>query len=356
MPNRGVNIQIDRQALIHNFLIAKRTAPKSKTLAVIKADAYGHGAVECAKTLEKYADGYAVVFLDEARQLRNAGISLPILLLQGAQSSSDLVEILTLNLWTVVHSQQQVKMLEETHLKSPLHVWLKINTGMSRLGFSDNKIAGAYSRLKACNSVSPNINLMTHLACADDKNNGFTEQQLACFKQLTKNLPGSKSIANSAGVLGWPETHADWNRVGIMLYGASPFVDISASEIGLIPVMTVSSSLIAIQDCRKGQSLGYGASWTCPELMPVGVVAIGYGDGYSRNLTAGKVLINNQKCRVIGRISMDSIMVDLRGCPAKVGDTVILWGKELPVEEVATAADTISYELLCQINGQVNYT
>ena len=356
MTNRGVKIQIDRQALIHNFLIAKRAAPHSRTLAVIKANAYGHGAMECAKTLTKYADGYAVVFLDEARQLRSAGISLPILLLQGAQLAADLTEIAALNLWTVVHSQQQIKMLEENQLKSSLQIWLKIDTGMGRLGLPENEIADAYSRLQACDSVSSDISLMTHLACADDKNNNLTKQQIAYFNQTTKNLSGNKSIANSAGVLGWTETHTNWNRVGIMLYGASPFLDVSANSLGLIPVMTASSTLIAIQNCQKGKTLGYGASWTCPEVMRVGVVAVGYGDGYPRNMTGGSVLINDQKCCILGRVSMDSILVDLRDRQASLGDTVILWGKKLPVEEVAAVADTISYELLCQIKGQVNYT
>lgn len=355
MPERGVHITIDLQALQHNFELAQRVAPNSKTMAVIKADAYGHGAVECGRALSAYADAYAVVFLDEAKELRESGICQPILLLQGCRSVHELEQAAALELWTVVHSKEQLRMHELVKLPQPVTVWLKIDTGMGRLGFSLAELPEVYARLSACQSISSAMTLMTHLACADERHNPLTLEQCQRFRKATASMPCTHSIANSAGVLGWPITHAEWNRVGIMLYGGTPFVDSSAADLGLKPVMGVESSLIAIQNHLPGDTLGYGAEWVCPEAMPVGIVAVGYGDGYPRGITTGNVLIGKQIAQIIGRVSMDSLLIDLRGITAHVGDNVVLWGAGFPIEEVAQSAATINYELMCQIRGRRHY-
>lgn len=356
---RATRAVIDLAALRHNLRISQDAAPNAKQMAIIKAHAYGHGMVYVAQALEQQADAFGVALIEEAIPLREAGISKPILLLEGLTDRKDLPLIRGFHLQTVVHHEGQVAMLEEAH-GEPVSVWLKIDTGMHRLGFAPEKAAAIYQRLLECDSVAKPIYLMTHLANADDRDDPYTAQQLKTFYEaIAFNDPQSAdvicSIANSAGVLGWPDSHADWVRPGIMLYGVSPFVDSTGAEHDLQAVMSLQSELIAVNHFKKGDTVGYGGSWTCPEAMPVGVVAIGYGDGYPRHARPGTpVLVNGQRSQLIGRVSMDMVTVDLRNQPhAKVGDPVVLWGKGLAVEEVADYAGTIAYELLCSVTNRV---
>ena len=358
---RATRAVIDLSALRHNLLISRQAAPNAKQMAIIKAHAYGHGMVYVAQALAEQADAFGVALIEEAIPLREAGISKPILLLEGLTDSKDLPLIRGFRLQTVVHHESQVAMLEASD-GEPVPVWLKIDTGMHRLGFAPEKAAAIYQRLLACDSVAKPIHLMTHLANADDREDQYTAQQLKTFYEAITFKDNESadvvcSIANSAGILGWPDSHADWVRPGIMLYGVSPFVDSTAAEHDLKPVMTLQSELIAVNHFKKGDSVGYGGSWTCPEDMPVGVVAIGYGDGYPRHAKPGTpILVNGQRTQLIGRVSMDMVTVDLRHqAKANVGDPVVLWGKGLPVEEVADYAGTIAYELLCSVTNRVQF-
>ena len=357
---RATRAVIDLAALKHNLQVSHQAAPHSRQMAIIKADAYGHGMVRIAQALDD-ADAFGVAVIEEAILLREAGISKPILLLEGFSSAQDLNLVRGYKLDCVIHHESQLRILEGTS-GDPIKVWLKIDTGMHRLGFKPQQAEAVSQRLQQCNVVKPPIPLMTHLANADDLTDNLTEQQITVFNKATQfaitmlEQPDC-SIANSAGVLGWPASHTDWVRPGIMLYGVSPFVNAKAGEYGLKPVMTLVSELIAVNQFNKGDRVGYGGSWTCPEDMSIGVVAIGYGDGYPRHARAGTpLLINGKRSQLIGRVSMDMITVDLRQqADAEVGDPVILWGRGLAVEEVADYADTIAYELLCSVTSRVQF-
>lgn len=360
--SRAARAVIDLAALRHNYHQARIADPGAKQYAVIKANAYGHGMVPVAQALED-ADGFAVASVEEALELRAAGIQQPILLLEGFFHYDELKTILQHNLDIVLHQSSQLTALEEAtqHLKlaSPasktLRAWLKVDTGMHRLGFSLEEVEAAWQRLKACSLVDDDICLMTHLANADDLEDDITRRQLELFATILSETNTACSIANSAGILGWPESHSDIDRPGIMLYGVSPFVHENGGLRELHPVMTLRSELIAVNHCRQGDALGYGGSWICPQDMPVGVVAMGYGDGYPRHAPNGTpVLVNGQRVPLVGRVSMDMICLDLRSQPeAKVGDTVVLWGSSLPAEEVAESAGTIAYELFCNVSMRV---
>jgi alanine racemase len=334
---------IDLSALRHNLEKARAAAPRSRVLAVIKADAYGHGAVAAARALTG-ADGLAVAHLGEALALREAGIRAPVLVLQGLRGAAQLAQAAAHGLDVAVHHEAQLKALESA--PAPIRVWLKVDSGMHRLGFTPRELPEVYRRLRAGGGVPV---LMTHLACADDRADPSTARQLARFEQAVGKLDGESSIANSAGLLGFPDTHRDWVRPGIMLYGASPFVGGSGEREGLRPVMTLSAPLIAIRHLRAGDAVGYGGTYVCPEDMPVGVVAIGYADGYPRHAPSGTpVRMAGGRAALLGRVSMDLITVDLRGIRRpRLGDDVVLWGPGLPVEEVATRSGSIAYELLC---------
>ncbi len=352
--SRGAGALIDLAALRHNLGQARRAAPDSRVMAVIKANAYGHGLLRVAGALRE-ADAFAVASVEEARELREAGIDTRVVVLEGFFDRDDLEQASRLGLELVVHHEEQLALLERTALARPVTVWLKVDSGMHRLGFSSELVAAARERLRACAQVAAPLHWMTHLACADDRRDPRTERQLQGFRDVLGAEPGERSVANSAGILGWPATHAAWNRPGIMLYGASPFIGGRAERDDLRPVMTLSTRLIAVNQLRKGDAVGYGAAWVCPEDMPVGVAAIGYGDGYPRHAKAGTpVLVNGRRAALVGRVSMDMICLDLRGYPAAhVGDPVVLWGEGLPVEEVARHAGTIPYELLCGVTARV---
>ena len=353
---RPSRVVIDKEALKHNFLRVRELAPGSKIMAIIKADAYGHGLVRVANTLRD-ADAFGVAFLEEAEELRAASIANPIVLLEGPHKAVDLTSIVQLKLEIVIHNEYQLDILEQAILDEPLQVWIKIDTGMHRLGFPLEDITNILKRVAQCKNIKASFRLMTHLATANEQDNPLTQQQLENFKQACNNLKVEKSVANSAAVIGFSKTHADWNRPGLMLYGVSPLTETHGDELKLKPVMTLESELISIQKLKKGEPVGYGATWHCPENMPVGVVAAGYGDGFPRHAKSGTpILVNDVRCALIGRASMDMLTVDLRNQPqAKIGDRVVLWGESLPVEEIARCADTIPYELLCGVHKRLKF-
>ena len=360
MTFRTATAVIDCQALVDNFNIIKQLAPDTKMLAVLKANGYGHGLERIAKALP-LADAFGVARIDEALALRAAGIIQPIVLLEGFFSAAELAILAVNDLQTIVHNQEQLMAICQAQLDRPLKVWLKIDTGMHRLGINPDEFNHFYSLLSQCENVQQPLILMSHLGCADDINSDTTTRQIALFEQLTAKLTAEKSLANSAAIYAWPSARLDWIRPGLMLYGVSPMppgednVEDHHLLTQISPVMTLQSSLIAVREIVAGESVGYGSAWACQSNTTIGVVAIGYGDGYPRHATNGTpVLINGRRVPLVGRVSMDMITVDL-GCAAQdnVGDLAILWGKDLLVEEIAQWATTIPYELLCNITRRV---
>jgi len=345
---RPIRARIDSAALRHNLSAARRLAPRSRVWAVVKANAYGHGLARAAKALA--ADGLALIELEAALELRRAGEQRPILLMQGFYSPQELESIAAHALTTVVHDAEQLAMLEKAHLPKKIPVYLKLNTGMNRLGFSPEDLGGALGRLA---SPAGDITLMTHFADADGKRG--VNWQVERFQKMSSGLSFPRSLANSAAILRYPETHADWIRPGIMLYGCSPFSDESAEKLGLKPVMTLSSELIAVRELRAGDSVGYGCTFTATDPTRVGVVACGYADGYPRHAPIGTpILVCGKRTRSVGRVAMDMLFADLTGIPeAAVGSPVTLWGEGLSADEVAASAGTVSYELLCALSPRV---
>lgn len=353
---RAARAAVDLSALRHNLSVAQTASPRSKVFAVAKANGYGHGLQQVVRALRDQADGFAVSCLEEAVPVREAGVTKPVLLLEGFFEAKELALVDRYGLEVVVHSPWQVEMLERIRLERPLRVWLKVDSGMHRLGLPPARVAEIYRRLQALQWVG-RLAFLTHLACADDRGADYTRHQLATFERACAGLPGERSIANSAGLLAWPESRADWVRPGIMLYGASPFADALPERPPLRPAMTLSSVLIAAQRFRRGDPIGYAGAFVCPEDMPVGVVAMGYGDGYPRHASTGTpVHVGGRRTCVLGRVSMDMLCIDLRGLDhVRIGDRVTLWGEGLPVEEVAQACGTISYELLCKLTRRVHF-
>jgi alanine racemase len=349
--SRPLQAHIDLAALKHNLGVARRHAPQSRTMAVIKASGYGHGMLRVAHALAA-ADGFAVLNVSEAVALREADFKQTILLLEGFFSADELPILAEYRLATVVHCARQIEQLEASGLPAKLDVFLKINTGMNRLGFKPEVFTAALDRLQSCPAAG-NITLMTHFATADEAPG--IAAQLACFDSLATGREIPRCLANSAAILRHPTAHGDWVRPGIMLYGSSPFADESAASLGLKPVMTLRSRIIAVQELEEGDAVGYGATYRATKPMRVGVVACGYADGYPRHAPTGTpVLINGVRSRTLGRVSMDMLCVDITGHHgAHVGSPVTLWGEGLAVDEVAAAAGTISYELLCALAPRV---
>ncbi|MGL4734854.1 MAG: alanine racemase [Enterovibrio sp.] len=346
---------IDKQAFAHNVAIVRAKASSQQVWAMVKANGYGHGLVPSSQELCAYVDGFGVARVAEAKQLRHAGIQNPILLLEGFFCAQELPQLAKYHLQTVVHCEEQLLALESSTLAAPVVVWLKIDTGMHRLGVRPEQASEFIARLNACANVQKPLHFISHLGCADEPENPITHQQLDVFSSITHDKEGLHSLAASAGILSWPKTHLDVVRPGIMLYGVSPFQDKIGPEIGLKPVMTMTSSLIAVRVAKQGEAIGYGATWQVPEDTLLGVVAMGYGDGYPRCAPAGTpVWVNGRRVPLVGRVSMDMLMVDL-GAHAQdsVGDEVILWGEPLPVEEVAAHIGTIGYELVTNITSRV---
>jgi len=348
-PSRA---RVDLDALRHNYSLARRMHG-GRALAVIKANAYGHGAVRCAQALQGHADGFAVAFFEEAAALRAAGIGGPILVLEGVFDAGEMTAARALDLWIVVHQEAQLRMIENDGASGRLEVWLKADSGMGRAGFPLADMPDAHARLRASGKVS-NITLMTHFARADEPDSDATSRQLAAFDAATKALPGDRSLSNSAGILQWPSARRDWARPGIFLYGANP---VTPRDEGhgvaqdLRPVMTLESEVFAMRTLQPGDALGYGGGFVASEPTRVGLVAIGYADGYPRLATTGTpVAVDGTMTRVLGRVSMDMLTIDLSNHPGSgIGSRVELWGRHVPVNEVARRAGTISYELLCNV-------
>ncbi len=350
----NTSVIIDLSALRHNFVLAARAAPNSKLMAVIKANAYGHGLLEVADALS-LADGFAVARLEEAIKLRNAGISKPILVLTGFSQASELLEFARYDLDAVVHSEYQIELLEACVGFAPISIWLKINTGMNRLGIEPVELARLSDRIQLSAKVRLPYKLMTHFSCADDMDSPVTQQQIKLFDESVAGHTSEQSLANSAGLMGWTYAQRHWVRPGIMLYGASPFSARKTSDDELKPVMTFKASILSLRKLSKGQSVGYGASWVAQRACLIATVGAGYGDGYPRHARAGTpVLVNGLNAPLVGRVSMDSITVDVSQCPnVMVRDEVILWGEGLPIEDVANMSETISYDLMCGVTERV---
>lgn len=350
MP-RPIRAIFDSAALRNNLELARAHAGRARVWAVIKANAYGHGLRRAARALEQ-ADGLALLDLDDALRLRDAGVRQPLLLLEGCFQAGDLEVASAHALTVVVHCTEQIDMLERARLPARLDVHLKLNTGMNRLGFQPDAFASAYDRLRRCAAVGE-ITLMTHFSDADGT--AGVDDQLRLFERTTAGIVAPRTLANSAALLRYPATHGDWVRPGIMLYGCSPFADQSAAVIGLRPVMTLQSELIATQSLRRGDATGYGQLFKAPAAMRIGIVACGYADGYPRHAPTGTpILVAGIRTRTLGRVSMDMLAVDLTPVPqAGVGTPVTLWGEGLSADEVAAAAGTVSYELLCALAPRV---
>ncbi len=345
---------VDATALRHNLREARRVAPDSRVMAVIKANAYGHGLVLAARAFAD-ADGFAVARLDEGLALRAAGLTQRVLLLEGVFSADQLALAAREHFELMVHSFEQLQLLDALRGSSRVSAWIKVDSGMNRLGFRLEEFGAAYERLRANARVLPDPTLVTHLSSADDRRDIRTAQQVRDFDAVTSALPGARSIANSAGVLAWPAARADWIRPGLMLYGVSPFRGGTGAALGLRPAMTLCSEVIAVKQVLAGEAVGYGGAWIAERDTRMAVVAAGYGDGYPRSTGAGTpVQVGGRRAALIGRVSMDMITVDVTDLPGvAVGDPVVLWGAEVPVEEVAAHAGTIAYELICGVSQRV---
>jgi len=349
MP-RPIQASNDLSALEHNLHVARR-ATGAKIMAVIKSAAYGHGLLRAADALRE-ADGFALLDVHDAVVLREAGFRQALLLLEGLFTPEDVPLAAEYDLACVVHNALQLDMLDACPRRGALQIWLKVNSGMNRLGFAPQDIPAVLERLEVHPAVGE-ITLMTHFATADES--AGVAKQLEIFNTLAAPYRMARSLANSAALLRYPATHADWVRPGIMLYGASPFEDVSAQQLGLRPAMTLRSEIISVREIKAGERVGYGGMFCAESSMKIGTVACGYADGYPRQAPTGTpILVNGQRTRTLGRVSMDMLNVDLSTLSdAEIGSCVTLWGIGLPVEEVARAAGTISYELLCALAARV---
>ena len=346
-------VSVDPAALRNNLAVVRRFAPTARVIAAVKANAYGHGLVHAARALAG-ADAFGVARVEEGLALRSANLAQPIVVLEGAFFASQLDVAAANDLQLVVHSFEQIAMLEQYAGAHRFAVWLKVDTGMNRLGFKPEEFAAAHARLHACPAVGT-LRLMTHLSGAENAGGLETKLQLDRLRALSEPLRMERSIANSAGIIAWPEAHAEWVRPGLMLYGASPFAERSAADLGLLPAMTFTTRVIAVRNVAAGEAIGYNGVWRAKRRSRIAVAAVGYGDGYPRCMHAGApTLIRGREVSVVGRVSMDMTMLDATELPdAAVGDEVTLWGKGLPAERVASFADTIAYELFCRIAERV---
>lgn len=342
---RPTQARLDLAALRHNVGVVRTLAPRSRIMAVVKANAYGHGAVTIAGALQGEVNALAVACIEEALELRFAGINIPILLLEGVFSATELASVSQLDLWMTVDNERQLRWLEEASLSLPITCWLKVNTGMNRLGVSPASAPLFLQRLRATANAQNEIVTYTHFACADDVQDPQTLRQLSQFDALALDTP--RSAANSAGVLAWPQSHYEWVRPGYMLYGNSPMLHDHANASALQPVMTLVSAVISLRDVAVGETVGYGATWTAPRPSRIATIAIGYGDGYPRGTPDGTpVLVDGQRAPLAGRVSMDMITVDVTDLPGvQPGAEVVLWGAGLPQAEIAHCANTLGYEL-----------
>jgi alanine racemase len=354
MP-RPIRATISATALAQNLTVAKRYAGSAKVWAVVKANAYGHGVERAARALAA-ADGFAVLDFREALRLRAAGVTKPILLLEGFFEPADLELVQKHALTPVIHNAEQVEILKRAALAGEIDVYVKVNSGMNRLGFGAESLRAAYEALRMHRQIK-SIIWMTHFADADGA--GGVKAQLDWFNELTQPFQSQgRSLANSAALIRFPEARGDWVRPGIMLYGCSPFADRTAESLGLKPAMTLTSEIIATRHLQPGERVGYGFAYEAAGPMTIGVVACGYADGYPRHAPTGTpVLVNQTRTRIVGRVSMDMITVDISDIPGvRIGTPVTLWGEGLSADEVAAAAGTLSYELLCKLTARVPIT
>ena len=347
--SRPIKATINLFALRKNFqLIRKLTT--AKVIGVIKADAYGHGAIPIARVLEEEnVDCLAVACIEEAIELREGNIKSPILILEGFFFASELALVAQHNLSIVVQQQEQLEAVLRWQ-GQPLNIWLKIDTGMHRIGFLPDQFTTVYSQLKACRKVN-SIVLMTHFSSADEPNQSKTQNQIDLFHSLTAEYKEERCLCNSAGVMEWPDAHGDWVRPGLILYGTSPFIEGHPLDDKLEPIMEFTSQIFAIKELPAGVPIGYSEAYVTEAPCRIGVVAAGYADGYPRHAPNGTpVLVNGHRSHIVGRVSMDMMTIDITHLPdAKIGDTVTLWGKHLSATEVAQHAGTISYEMFCNM-------
>lgn len=341
-------------ALRHNLARVRELAAPARVVAVVKADAYGHGLERVARALAD-ADAFGVAAIADGVRLRAAGFRQRIVVLSGPDSPADLDELRRLDLDAVIHHDSQLDWLAADRGTTPVRVWLTVDSGMHRLGFVPERVAAVHARLVAMSSVAEDVVLMTHFAASDEFDNASTAAQISAFRLATDGLEGSRSLSNSAGLLAWPDARGDWTRAGGLLYGLAVVEGRTAADFGFKPAMTLATRLVAVNHVGRGERVGYGATWQAPEDMRLGIAAIGYGDGYPRSAASGTpVLVNGHRAAIAGRVSMDLITLDLRNVPvAAVGDPVVLWGPDLPAETVASHAGTISYELVCGMTRRV---
>jgi len=364
---RSTRAIINTQALKLNLNRVREYAPSSQVMAVIKANAYGHGLMAVAKSLDA-ADAFAIARVDEAVQLRLGGIKKTLIVLGGFNCRAELEVAYTHDLVLVINNSNQFQILMDfidgssEKVDKQVKIWLKFDTGMHRLGFYFGELSTIFSQLSPHSKINQPIGIMSHFACADEVDNLDNRKQLDLYQNMLEQLnPGMTSMANSAAIINLPSSHFQWVRAGIMLYGVNPFPLQTGEDIGLQAVMTLQANVIALKALSKGERIGYGSTWQCPEDMDVAVVAIGYGDGYPRHARSGTpVLINGMQTQLLGRVSMDMISIDLRplkqnNIAVSVGDVVTLWGEGLPVERVAACSDTIGYELLCGVTTRVKF-
>jgi alanine racemase len=343
---------MDSSALRHNLAAVRRLAPNSRVMAIIKANGYGHGLVAVAKALAD-ADAFGVARLEEGLALREAGIEKTIVLLEGVFTRNELNAAALAKFEIVVHTVPQIELLEASPHAPEFVVWLKVDTGMNRLGFRVEEFSSAYQRLER--TEPRKLRLMTHLSAAESRDGSVACEQIDAFRSLTDALEAERTIANSAGLILWDEARTEWVRPGLMLYGISPVPGVSASDIGLRPVMTLSTQLISVRTVHVGETVGYNGTWQATRESKIGIAAVGYGDGYPRNMRSGTpVLVNGRETEVVGRVSMDMTALDVTDIDGvQIGDPVTLWGEGMPAERVAPYADTIAYELVCGISQRV---
>jgi alanine racemase len=356
-----VTALISGQNLLHNITTLKKLAPTSHLMVMLKANAYGHGICEIAKYLEKNSQNdiyaFGVARIDEAILLRKAGIKITIFLAEGIFKESDLEIAAEQNFHLVFHNSLQLNWLENSNLNTKINAWLKINTGMNRLGFDINEAKNVYQILSHHKNINQPIVVASHFACADDFSHSLNNSQINQFQKFTDNLPVLKSFNNSAAIINFSQTSYDIVRAGLSIYGASPIKDKTAAELNLKPVMTLQTQIIAIHNLKEGQTIGYGARFKCNKDNRIAIAAIGYGDGYSRTIKDGTpVLVNGVRCKIAGRVSMDMISIDLSNClDAIIGDPVTLWGNGLPIEEIAEFSSCVAYDLFCGVQSRVKY-
>ena len=350
---RPLVAHIDLAAITHNYALARQCAPGRQALAVVKADAYGHGLEPVVAALSD-ADGFAVACLEEAERVRRVASQARLLLLEGCFAVAEYQRAAELGVDVVLHSAEQAEGLLASVLPAPLRVWLKLDSGMHRLGFDEAALRHWHARLQAASQVSE-LNLISHFACADERGNSLTELQLERFLDVLDLPFAQRSLANSAAVLMIPAAHMDWLRPGIMLYGASPFAELSAGELGLRPAMSLRAEVIALREVQAGETVGYGGSWQATHDTRIATVSCGYADGYPRHAPGGTpILVAGKRTQTLGRVSMDMLACDLTDLPeAGVDSEVVLWGEGLPADEVAASAGTICYELFCALARRV---